>query len=71
MGAFMGGLKMEIAEAVRMFRPRSLKDAISLARMKDDQIQRLQKSPRSIPSNRPSGAVQEQNVNTPYKQLSW
>ena len=71
MGAFMGGLKMEIAEAVRMFRPRSLKDAISLARMKDDQIQRLQKSPRSIPSNRPSGAVREQNVNTPYKRLSW
>ena len=64
----MGGLKIEIAEAVTMFRPRSLKDAISLARMKDDQIQRLQKSPLS---NCPSGAIREQNLNTPYKRLSW
>ena len=71
MGEFMGGLKMEIAEAMRMFRHRSLKGAIILSRMKDDQIQRLQKSPRSIPSNRPSGAVREQNLNTPYRRLSW
>ena len=35
---FMGILTMEIAEAIRMFKPESLKDAISLARMKDDQI---------------------------------
>ena len=62
---------MEIAEAMRMFRPRSFKDAFSLTSMKDDQIQRLQKSSRSIPSNRPSGAVREQNLNTPYKRLSW
>ena len=67
MGEFMGGLKMEIAEAMRMFRPRSLKGAIILSRMKE----RLQKSPRSIPSNRPSGAVREQNLNTPYRRLSW
>ena len=35
---------MEIAEAIRMFKPQSLKDAISLAHMKDDQIQRMRKS---------------------------
>ena len=39
--------------------------------MKDDQIQKLQKSPRPIPRNRPSEAVRVQNLNTPYKRLSW
>ena len=37
-GMFMGGLTMEIAKAIRMFKPQSLKDVISLARMKDDQV---------------------------------
>jgi hypothetical protein len=33
----MGGLKSEIAEGIRMFKPRALKEAISLlARMKDE-----------------------------------
>ena len=36
--AFMGELKLEIVEAVRMFRPQSLKDAISLCRMKVEQL---------------------------------
>ena len=40
-GMFMGGLTMEIVEAVRMFKSQSVKDAISLARMKDDQEQRM------------------------------
>ena len=43
-GMFMGGLTMEIAEVVRMFKPQSLKDVISLACMKDDQVQRIKKS---------------------------
>ena len=34
----MDGLVMEIAEAVRMFKPQSLKDTISLTRMKDDKV---------------------------------
>jgi hypothetical protein len=37
-GTFMGGLKPEIAEGIRMFKPQSLKEAISLARMKDEQM---------------------------------
>ena len=36
-GAFMGGLTIEIVHAIRMFKLLSLKDIISLARMKDDQ----------------------------------
>lgn len=38
MGTFMGGLKPEIAENIRMFNPNSLKKAISLARIWDEQI---------------------------------
>lgn len=37
-GSFMGGLKPEIAEDIRLFRPRTLKDAILLARIKDEQL---------------------------------
>ena len=36
----MGGLRSEISEAIRMFKTKTLKEAISLARMKDEQLQR-------------------------------
>ena len=35
-GTFMGGLKPEISEEIRLFRLKTLKEAISLARMKDE-----------------------------------
>ncbi|EEF41763.1 conserved hypothetical protein [Ricinus communis] len=34
-GTFIGGLKPEIADAIRFFKPKTLKDAIDYARMKD------------------------------------
>ncbi|KAL5810464.1 hypothetical protein ACOSQ4_027032 [Xanthoceras sorbifolium] len=37
-GTFIGGLKAEIADGIRMFKPKSLKEAISLARMRDEQL---------------------------------
>ncbi|KAJ0024259.1 hypothetical protein Pint_07321 [Pistacia integerrima] len=37
-GTFMGGLKAEIANGIRMFKPQSLRDTINLARMRDDQL---------------------------------
>ena len=37
-GTFMGGLVPEIAEGIRMFKPKTLNEAISLARMTDDQL---------------------------------
>ena len=40
-GMLMDRLTMEITEAVRMFKPQSLKDVISLACMKDNQVQRM------------------------------
>jgi hypothetical protein len=35
-GAFLGGLKSDIVFAVRMFKPKTLCDAIELARMRDE-----------------------------------
>ena len=32
----MGGLKPKIAEGIRMFKPRTLKEGINRARMKDE-----------------------------------
>ena len=32
---FIGGLKPEIADGIRLFRPKSLKEVIALARIKD------------------------------------
>ncbi|KAF2289659.1 hypothetical protein GH714_037756 [Hevea brasiliensis] len=45
-GTFMGGLKPEIAEGIRMFKPKTLKEAISLARMRDEQLLRQKKAIR-------------------------
>ncbi|KAG8635078.1 hypothetical protein MANES_17G118357v8 [Manihot esculenta] len=66
-GTFMGGLKPEIAEGIRMFKPKTLKDAISLARMKDEQLQRQKSDSKhesvlSPTRNKPS---------TPLKRLNW
>ncbi|CAA3010656.1 hypothetical protein VITISV_035856, partial [Olea europaea subsp. europaea] len=47
----MGGLKPEIAEGIRMFKPWTLKEAISLARMRDEQLLRQQSFTRPLPAN--------------------
>ena len=39
-GTFMGGLKTDISDGIRMFKPQTLREAISLERMKDDQLAR-------------------------------
>ena len=44
----MGGLKAEIADGIKMFKPKSLKEAISLARMRDDQVSRQRKFTKPI-----------------------
>ena len=45
-GSFMGGLRSEISETIRMFKPKTLKEATSLARMKDEQLQRQRRISR-------------------------
>ena len=47
-GTFMGGLKPEIADGIRMFKPKSLKEASSLARMRGEQLNHQKRSTRSI-----------------------
>ena len=37
-GTFMGGLKPKIVDGIRMFKPKTLKEAISFSRMRDDQF---------------------------------
>jgi hypothetical protein len=37
-GTFLGGLRVEIAKPVKMFKPRSLWDTIHFARMQKDQL---------------------------------
>ncbi|KAF2292987.1 hypothetical protein GH714_034620 [Hevea brasiliensis] len=69
-GTFMGGLKSEISEGIRMFKPQTLKDAISLARMRDEQLLRQKKAIR--PSYQPSSSSPTKTKqSTPIKRLSW
>ncbi|XP_057986604.1 uncharacterized protein LOC131171153 [Hevea brasiliensis] len=68
-GTFMGGLKSEIAEGIRMFKPKTLKDAISLARMKDEQLLRHKKAIR--PSLQTSNfSPSKSKPSTPVKRLT-
>ncbi|RVW76696.1 Transposon Tf2-8 polyprotein [Vitis vinifera] len=55
-GTFMGGLKPEIADGIRMFKPKTLKEAISLARTRDEQFTRQRRFACPIPPNRPAAA---------------
>ena len=73
-GTFMGGLKPEISEEIRLFRPRTLKEAISLARMRDEQLQRqkrLVRSPDFSRSPPPQIFNNRASPTEPIKKLSW
>jgi hypothetical protein len=70
----MGGLKSEIANGIRMFKPRTLKEAISLARMRDEQLARTRRFTRPPLLNRISTATSPINRLIPAnatKRLSW
>lgn len=64
----MGGLNPEISEEIRMFKPRTLKEAISLARMKDDQLSRQRKFLRQPP---PTLSPTQASPTVPIKRLPW
>lgn len=63
----MGELKLEIADGIRMFKPKTLKEAISLARMQDNQLAR-QRTFTRLPSN--NQALRDLQA-PPMKRLSW
>ncbi|KAH9696704.1 hypothetical protein KPL71_023279 [Citrus sinensis] len=69
-----GRLKPKISEEIRLFRPKTLKEAISLARMKDEQITRQRKLIRPTFANRTattSPIVNKNSPATPFKRLTW
>jgi len=70
----MGGFKSEIADGIRMFKPRTLKEAISLAKMRDEQLARTRRFTQPPPLNRISIATSPVNHPIPAnatKRLSW
>ncbi|KAL6322878.1 hypothetical protein AAG906_020921 [Vitis piasezkii] len=75
-GTFMGGLKTEIADGIRMFKPLSLKEVINLARMRDDQLARQRRFMRLPLVRTPIALPQDTCVAPaipakPIKRLSW
>ena len=71
-GTFMGGLKPEIADGIRMFKPKSLKEASSLARMRDEQLNHQRRSARSMPRVIQDYAPPNRfKTNPGMKRLSW
>lgn len=73
-GTFMGGLKSEIAEGIRMFKPQTLKEAISLARMRDELLVRQRKFTRPQQNVCPqiaTPALAKSSPASPIKRLSW
>ncbi|KAF5472044.1 hypothetical protein F2P56_008792 [Juglans regia] len=73
-GTFMGGLKTEISDGLRMFKPQTLKDAIRFARMRDDQLMRQRRFLRPAPPLRAPPVLPPANRTThvaPVRRLSW
>ena len=71
-GTFMRGFKAEIADGIQMFKPKSLKEAISLARMRDEQLVRQRKvtlpfDPSIVDSLYPTKFQRA----SPRKKLTW
>ncbi|XP_035549720.1 uncharacterized protein LOC118349417 [Juglans regia] len=73
-GTFMGGLKTEVSDGIRMFKPQTLKDAIRFARMRDDQLMRQRRFLRPAPPLRAPLALPPANRAAPValvRRLSW
>lgn len=45
-GAFIGGLKIELAAEVGVHRPKSYADAVDIARLREDHLQAAKKQPQ-------------------------
>ncbi|KAF2310230.1 hypothetical protein GH714_007321 [Hevea brasiliensis] len=69
-GTFMGGLKTEISDGIRMFKPKTLKEAIDYARMRDEQLLRQRKATRP-PYQLSSSSPVKSKPTTPVKRLTW
>ncbi|KAL9435272.1 hypothetical protein AB3S75_021528 [Citrus x aurantiifolia] len=71
-GTFMGGLNPKISDSIRMFKPKTLKEAISLARMQEDQVQRKFSQPLPVSGTPSALPVPTQSPSTSnVKRLTW
>ncbi|RVW32935.1 hypothetical protein CK203_112638 [Vitis vinifera] len=70
-GSFMGGLRSEISETIRMFKPKTLKEATSLAHMKDEQLQHQRRISRPPLPIRTLLALPTTTKASHVKRLSW
>jgi hypothetical protein len=70
-GTFMGGLKPEIVDGIRMFKPKSLKEAISLARMRDEQLNCQEKTDRPFSRTTDVSSSSKMKSASPMKRLTW
>ena len=68
---FMGGLKAEIADEIRMFKPKSLKEAISLARMPDEHLNRHETATRPFSRTIVGSSPMKMKTLSPMKRLTW
>ncbi|KAJ8759322.1 hypothetical protein K2173_006842 [Erythroxylum novogranatense] len=69
-GTFMGGLKTKISDGIRMLKPKTLKEAINYAQMRDEQLQRQKKAIRTFSQSSTLSSTKEK-ATTPIKHLSW
>ncbi|KAA8546385.1 hypothetical protein F0562_002876 [Nyssa sinensis] len=67
----MGGLKPEITDGIRMFKPKSLKEAISLDRMRDEQLNRQKKAIRLFHRTTTDSLPMKLKSASPMKRLTW
>ncbi|KAA8537165.1 hypothetical protein F0562_029609 [Nyssa sinensis] len=58
-------------DGIRMFKPKSLKEAISLARMRDEQLNRQKKAIRSFNRSTTDSSPTKLKSASPMKQLTW
>ncbi|KAL4342507.1 hypothetical protein GQ457_08G023100 [Hibiscus cannabinus] len=70
-GMFMGGLRVEIVDGIRLFKPKTLKEVISLVRMCDDQLMRQRKFQRPHNVINQSSSSSTSKAAPSMKQLTW
>ena len=70
-GTFMGGLKTEIANGIRMFKTKSLKEAISLARMPGEHLNRHETATRPFSRITIGSSPTKMKTLSPMKRLTW
>lgn len=72
-GCFIGGLKDEIAVEIKIFKPDKVNAAIGLARMLEEELQRLRRTMRSSYRSSPPPQISQAapRANFPFKKLTW